>query len=365
METPHPFWIAHDLGKAGAAPQGSLLFYGKLTEDHLRGTSQAAPSTVQDLAQLQAHAHAQDAVSWLSGFGPDYRYQDGPTYAYLKGPSYVVFASRTGAQDEQDGGAGKMATAHLEYAGDLLDPNGPGGFKAGRFRGTWSSIKGNELGAMTPNDTSVTKNYGNFYNLTKGNTITVHKGGQQNIRYGGKLLDQAYTRDGFKYFESQAEAGIVTTRTWDLVSKIQDSLTYSDKNTEFSSQSNFSVVPSVKVVTYTTPVVHTAVNVSAGGKVALDFTASLDFKVVGGVGLEMKVKTKLASLSYNNTSGSFAWEGPGTKAAKDAALKAEILTMLVKACQTEMSVQNLSISQRSADIYAGELKIDGSIFKFL
>jgi len=294
-----------------------------------------------------------------------------------------------------------------DYAFDMLDKGGPDwsdwstvqpdlhGGSSNEIKTLWESKKTNwDNGKIW-----VEKKFGNSYEYTEGNKISITKGHSQEIVIGGKTIEEKYSANIDKtgivkrrYYKSAS--GVSEERKWtktgfllsdnysftagdDLEIKNTISHTYGVKSNtswdhtdsssfsvkkgtststsiyfgssasasiKFSASTSFSLNVAAKcdvALSLGAPTIK--LSASAAAKVDISADASLFLKISAGAGVGMELTAKPATLTYKATNGKFKWHGPGTKLEKEAALKAKADTIILDALKMKLGSHDLKL----------------------
>lgn len=247
-------------------------------------------------------------------------------------------------------------------------------------KGTWSN--GNVW---------VDKKFGDSYEYTDGNAISVHKGHTQDIIIGGRTVEEKYGKDPSgkyvkrSYFKSGG--GESWTKKWTKTGFLQSDVytyttgaNYEIKNTlayNYGASTNLSwdftssASLSGKLGAHTDNKIFLgatqdfsfkgaaslSIDLSLAAKANISADASLFFKMGAGAGIGIKIEAKPQVVTYNLHKGHFRWEGPGTEVQKKADLEADMNKLILAASKANLEKQDIHFSSGNVKLVKSELMV--------
>jgi len=320
--------------------------------------------------------------------------------------------------------AKEVAILNKTIKWDLLDKGGPYWTKFGTLDPeAWPQIPDKEVhssnqleawgkGTWTPNNVWVEKKFGDSYEYTEGNTVSVTKGHSQEIIIGGRVVEEKYGKNpegkylkrsffksggGKSWTKKWTKTGFLLTDAHTYTTganyEIKNNLSYNyGAKTNLSMDFADSASLAVKIGASTNNSVYigatagfsaklsasfslnlavgAAINISASAaakidisasaaaKIAISADAALFLKISAGAGIGMAIEAKPATLTYKLTNGKFKWHGPGTKLEKEATLKAKIEKLTLQDMRMRIYEEKVHIVNQKIKLEAGNAGID-------
>ena len=228
------------------------------------------------------------------------------------------------------------------------------------------------IGPMHTDTTWVTKQFGDAYNFTRGNDISIQIGNTEEHRrgntfeftYGGFHEETKFNKAGKKVLWEKYGSGVNQVARWHPVSGLLTSYEFK-KDGWFTYEGNFVTIPTVKISTNMSTI--RAVIDSSVSALDIDVTASLglkmDIKLNTGLTLNMHAKGG-GEADVNFVSGAKSFTSFGVKAQKKAAIDAKIQGMVIDAAKAKIGEDKLTMKLGKVMLDDSKLTLAASGFKF-
>lgn len=256
---------------------------------------------------------------------------------------------------------------HMQQAGVTLNDGELTNDKAARGGPLPGTILCSSIGNLD-NDTWITKTIGGAEYDYKKDTKSLavecstreesHAHGKKTYEYvyGGRSEETKYTGQGRKVAHSWSEKGQSAEESYDPTTGALLSYEFKDHK-HFTYEASIPTYPRLKISTCASAVLDTSISIAANQKIIVDFDASLNFKLSGGLGMDFQLFQKPFELKYNQTSGKFEYHGPGSKLDKEAALKAEKEEMVLGALTTHVYSEMFAMGKNTAEVTKTDVKM--------
>ncbi len=424
---------AGDSFSAGAEPKISDLLdnFDKTTGSYnptgmlSRYDSSVAQANFHDNVFKNAHVHvsSMDTVSTQEGNMYDF----GGYWNYNLGNAYIEnHMSQEAALNEDN------------LLGDLLNTGGPGWCEGTTHGANWKAVlttptkcQGGSKMELWDSSASadsattwrkkhsssgtdaegwkniwVEKTFGDTYEYTKGNTVSIVRGNSQTITFDGREIEEKYNGDGTgkKYFYKSGSGRTEETKwnykngkmlstslstkynggdatktdstNWkettdnhinyaakasadiNFGASASTSLNFAAKTSfdmSFSASSAMSIDVAAKLNVGISVGASVSLSASAAAKLSISADASLFLNISAGAGIGMEIEAKPATLTYKVANGKFKWHGPGTKLEKEAALKAKADTIILDTLKAQLGSHDCKLISSKIRLEARKL----------
>lgn len=222
------------------------------------------------------------------------------------------------------------------------------------------------IGPMHTDTTWVTKKFGDDYNYTRGNDITIQIGNSEEHRrgdtyeftYGGVHEETRFNPSGKKVGWEKYEEGVNQEARWHPKSGLLTSFEFK-KDGWFKYEGNFVTVPTLKISTSMSTL--RAVIDSSVSALDIDVTASLGLKIDinlnTGLTLNMHAKGG-GEANVNFVSGETSFTSFGVKAQKAAAMDAKVQGLIVADAKGQLANRKLDVNKVAASVKSGEINLN-------
>jgi type VI secretion system VgrG family protein len=280
------------------------------------------------------------------------------------------------------------AELNAEHEWDMLDAGGPGWNEIKPIKETELHCQGgskNELKEWkaTHKDSNdwkniwVEKKFGDSYEYTDGNTISVTKGSTHEIKVSAKSIEEKYS-SGKKIYYYKSGGGRKTEKKWNRYTGALMFQYQGEETANGYNHTQFELKPTAHVAFTFAPHTHFAVNtginatadlnVAAKNSLAINMGEEIDIKLNPVTfGLKVQVGASLFGGIKGNLLGDFIlnlnnldfeWNGKGIKAKKKAALEAQLKELEIESMKMGIKTNNMNFEKLSLDLKKEDIKID-------
>ncbi len=228
------------------------------------------------------------------------------------------------------------------------------------------------VGPMHTSSTWVTKEFGDGYNYSRGNDISIRvghteehqRGDSHEFLYGGIHEETKFNGAGKMVNWERGGGGVKQEANWHHVSGLLTSFEYKE-NGSFSYEGNFVTIPTISISTSMSSV-RGVIDASVG---ALDINISasagikMDISLSAGININMHGKISgEAEVNFVTLEHSFKFVG--LKAQKKAAIDAAVQDMVIEAAKLKMGTDNLKMSKGEVQLSGATLDVSNSGLTF-
>jgi hypothetical protein len=218
---------------------------------------------------------------------------------------------------------------------------------------------------MHMDTTWVTKQFGDNYEYSIGNTISISKGNTEEhskgdsyeYSYGGRSEETKYTGDGIKTHTSWSASGESGEANYNRNTGQLTQISYKDRRDMFLD---------VEMTLPDTPTFSGSLNIaSLATKVAFTTGMNIDLGVSVGMSISGKISAGFAIELEANPAwklelddGSMKFKGPGTKFDKKAELDGKLQTLMLDDAKMCLKKQGMTIEETAASVKSGKIDLN-------